>query len=90
MSTDDPRPPSSTAAFASRLLDAAEREDERNAREHAAALEHLAAQARLWQRTTLALIAVLLVLVAGLVGVGVSGTVPGLGEIEVVRPASAP
>jgi uncharacterized membrane protein len=77
-------------ALATRLLDAAEREDERSSREHAAALEHLAAQARLWQRTTLALIAVLLVLVAGLVGVGVSGTVPGLGELRVVHPGEAP
>ncbi len=32
-------------------------------------------------------IVVIAVLVAGIVGVGVTGTVPGLGEVQIVQPA---
>ena len=41
---------------------------------------------RAWQITTAMLILVMLVLVAGLVGVGVSGTIPGIGDIEITQP----
>lgn len=82
--------PSSTAAIAERLLDQRAKEDERQDRAHREALEHLAAQATLWQRTALALILVLLVLVAGVVGVGVTGSLPGVGDIQITRPGGQP
>lgn len=88
MATDKPeeQKPSATATITSRLLDQAERDNERTEREHQRALESLTEQARLWQRTALALIVVLAVLVAGVVGVGVSGTLPGIGQITITQP----
>lgn len=59
--------------------------DQANAR----ALAAVERQATLWFRLSMALIVVLLVLVAGVVGVGVSGTIPGVGEIKVTQPPSS-
>ena len=75
--------------------DAAERA-ERLERERLASAERLADQdadrAReqatitAYSRIIMLLIVVLLVIVSGLVGVGVSGTIPGVGEIAIDRP----
>lgn len=66
-----------------RLLDQAEEDNKRTEREHKLVLDTLSKQVTLWQRTTIALILVLFLLVAAITGVGVSGTLPGVGDIEI-------
>lgn len=86
---DEPVKAGSQTGIIGKLLEAADKDDERKEREHERAVAALERQAVLWQRTALALIVVLLVLVSGLVGVGVTGNVPGLGEIH-IEGADAP
>jgi len=64
--------------------EAGEREDRKD--ERAAAQRTI----RAWQLTALALIIVLLVLVTGVVGVSVSGHVPGYGDIAITQPGDKP
>lgn len=42
--------------------------------------------ARMWHRLSMGLVVVLTIVIAGLLGVGVSGKIPGVGEIEIDRP----
>lgn len=62
-----------------------EREAKDRADERAASQKTI----RAWQITAGLLIFVLLVLVSGIVGVGVSGHVPGLGDIKITQPRAA-
>lgn len=43
-----------------------------------------------WQRVVWLLVLVLLVLTAGIVGVGVTGSIPGVGELHVTKEGAAP
>lgn len=61
----------------------AERADRRD--ERAAAQRTI----RAWQATAALLILVVLVLVSGVVGVGVSGHIPGLGDVQITQPGAA-
>lgn len=85
---EDPKPRAAgtganTLAITNRLLDAAEKDDERKERETKLLIETLERSVVLWQRVTMALITVLLVLVSGVVGVSVSGKLPGIGDIKI-------
>lgn len=83
-----PSPGTTSHVVVGRLLDAQEKDRERDEREHAAAIGAFERQVTLWQRTALALIAVIAILVSGVVGVGVTGKLPGVGEIQIVQPGS--
>jgi hypothetical protein len=92
--SDEKQRPKGTATLTLER-DAAERA-ERLERERLASAERSVAMAadaerdratlQAWQRTVMLLVLVLLVLVAGLVGVGVTGEIPGVGEIAIDRP----
>lgn len=90
MSEDDdkPRRPGKDTLLRERADKAEADEDRANDRAFAA-IEARAASAeeaaKLWHRLTLALVAVLVIVIAGLLGVGVSGNIPGVGEISVSK-----
>lgn len=77
-------------AAESRADEAEARREARAAYERLAAAVEARAQsaedaARLWHRLAMGLVVVLTIVIAGLLGVGVSGQIPGVGEISVSK-----
>lgn len=77
-------------AAESRADEAAARREARAAYEQLAAAYEARAKsaedaARMWHRLSMGLVVVLTIVIAGLLGVGVSGQIPGVGEISVSR-----
>lgn len=73
-----------TGAIVNRLLDAAEKDDERKEREHANTVAVLERSQKLWFRISMALIGVLSTLVTGIIGILTTGHIPGT-DFEIHR-----
>lgn len=82
-----PRGPGTTELDREKIRAEAEAaRDQRDAERDKAVLDALSGQIRGLQTTNRLMIVGYLVVFAGLVGVGVSGTIPGVGELAIMQP----
>ena len=75
--------PTGTQRLLANLIARDSASDEREERDRAAERATAERQIVLWSRVALAELLVILVLVAGVLGVGVSGRIPGIGAIAI-------
>jgi hypothetical protein len=86
MSQEKQRPKGSQTGIIERLIDAGAEDRARDERQTQSAITALQDTNRMLTRVVIALVVVLGILVSGVVGVGVTGKVPGYGEITVTQP----
>ena len=98
--TPTQRTVSKTGILENQLADAAEerraareereRDRERDSKRDAKIIETLERSSKRWMYLSLALVLVLGILVSGVVGVSVSGSIPGMGDIHITEPSETP